>query len=200
MHFEGGWSAVLPFVVWPGFPHGRNASEAGRGAVRDEAMKRILAVSVITGLSAALVAAWLIRKPDPEPVSVVAALKPAKPTLYCEFYNFVGRSPKVGFTFALSGAAAAPRVTQLNQIESDGTRTAFESEGIAAPLWTFEAGAPPTLVSPGEAIRILLYGYEGTESAKAQFGEARSASAWFEAGLRSIQYLNLDGKCRRSGA
>jgi hypothetical protein len=152
-------------------------------------MKRTLVVSGAMGLAATLLAAFLLRGPEPEPAAVVGA-KPATPTLYCEFYNFVGRSPKVGFTFALPVAVGTSAFSQINQIEGDGTRTLFASEGGPPPLWTFEVGTPPTLISPDDAIRIVLYGYEGT----------KSAGAWFEAGLRSIQYLNLDGKCRRSGA
>jgi len=168
----------------------RTTEGTALGAERGEVMKRTLVVSAALGLSAAVLAALVLRRPEPEPAPVPAVVKPAAPSLYCEFYNFVGRSPKVGFTFALPGPGAGSVVRQLNQIESDGTRATFASEGGAVPLWTFDAGAPPTLVSPDEAIRIVLYGYEGT----------KSANAWFEAGLRSIQYLNLDGQCRRSGA
>lgn len=152
-------------------------------------MKRTLAVSGAMGLAATVLAAILLRSPEPGPARVAVPGKPASATLYCEFYNFVGRAPKVGFTFARSGPDAAPVFTQVNQIGADGTRSAFGVENPAPP-WVFEAGTPPTLVSPDDAIRIVLYGYEGT----------KSAGTWFEAGLRSIQYLNLDGKCRRSGA
>ena len=153
-------------------------------------MKRTFAVFGVAALMAAGVSALLLRGSDPEPAPVAAATKPALPTLYCEFYNFVGRAPKVGFTFATSRAGEAPAFAQVNQIEADGTRTAFGRDGAPPRDWTFEAGDPPNLSSPDDAIRIVLYGYEGT----------KSPGTWFEAGLRSIQYLNLDGKCRRGGA
>ena len=154
-------------------------------------MKRTLAVSGAAALAAFGFAALLLRGLDhPQPAPGVVATTSAMPTLYCEFYNFVGRAPKVGFTFSTSRANEAPAFAQVNQIEADGTRTAFDADSEPSRNWTFEAGDPPNLVSPADAIRILLYGYEGTTS----------AGTWFEAGLRSIQYLNLDGKCRRGGA
>jgi hypothetical protein len=153
-------------------------------------MQRTLAVSGAAAMVSAALAAFILRGRAPEPTPVEVAAKPAPPMLYCEFYNFVGRAPKVGFTFAVAHKGEAPAFTQINQIEADGTRTTFGGDGTPPPRWTFETGSPPILVSPDDAIRIVLYGYEG----------AKSSSAWFEAGLRSIQYLNLDGKCRRSGA
>ncbi|MCJ2081275.1 hypothetical protein [Methylobacterium sp. J-090] len=152
-------------------------------------MKRTLVVSGAAALAATALAAVMLRGSGPEPAPVEVAAKSAMPTLYCEFYNFVGRAPKVGFTFAVARTGDAPTFTQVNQIEADGTRIAFGGDGAAPPRWTFEAETPPNLVSPDDAIRIVLYGYEGT----------KSAGTWFEAGLRSIQYLNLDGKCRRYG-
>ncbi|MDO9427225.1 MAG: hypothetical protein Q7T93_10375 [Methylobacterium sp.] len=155
-------------------------------------MKRTLAVSFAAALAAAALAAFVLlpgSNPLPEPAPVEVAARPAMPTLYCEFYNFVGRAPKVGFTFAVAGAGDASTFTQMNQIEADGTRIAFGGDDAPPPRWTLEAGAPPNLISPDDAIRIVLYGYEG----------AKSAGTWFEAGLRSIQYLNLDGQCRRHG-
>ena len=155
-------------------------------------MKRTLAVSGAVALAATVATAVLLRYPDPEPapVAISVAAKPAMPTLYCEFYNFVGRAPKVGFTFAIARTGEAQSFTQVNQIEADGTRTVFGGDGTQSPDWTFAAEEPPSLVSPDEAIRIVLYGYDG----------AKPVGTWFEAGLRSIQYLNLDGKCRRGGA
>ncbi|WP_026597348.1 hypothetical protein [Methylobacterium sp. 77] len=112
------------------------------------------------------------------------------PTLYCEFYNVVGRSPKVGFTFAISDHDSRPVFAQANQFEMDGTRTEFGREA-PRPVWTFDdAQVPATLTSPDGAIVINLYAYDRT----------KSGEAWFEAGLRSVQYLNLDGKCRQGAA
>jgi hypothetical protein len=113
------------------------------------------------------------------------------PVLYCEFYNFVGRAPKVGFTFGIGSAPGStiPVFTETDQIEADGTRATF-GEAAPAPIWSFTAVEDPAvLTSPDGAIRINLYGYD----------PARRGTKWFEAGLRSVQYLNLDGKCRQSG-
>ena len=112
------------------------------------------------------------------------------PTLYCEFYNFVGRSPKVGFAFAISDQNERPVFAQVSQFEMDGSRADF-GEGVPRPIWAFDdAQVPATLTSPDGAIVINLYAYDRT----------KSGGAWFEAGLRSVQYLNLDGKCRQGAA
>jgi hypothetical protein len=42
------------------------------------------------------------------------------------------------------------------------------------------------------SIQINLYGDGGAN------GRQPDTGGWFEAGLRSIQYLNLDGQCRRT--
>ena len=117
------------------------------------------------------------------------APKPAGETrLYCEFYNFVGRSPKVGFYFA-GPTAGATEYGQLFQKEADGTQTVFDKR----PAWTYDrSGEAPTLRSPDGAIQINLYGDHGAN------GRQPDSGGWFEAGLRSVQYLNLDGQCRRT--
>ncbi|MHC2086346.1 hypothetical protein [Methylobacterium sp. CM6244] len=133
---------------------------------------------------------------EPPAPSVAEVLRPApgpsrkSPTLYCEFYNFVGRSPKVGFAFAISDQDERPVFAQVSQFEMDGSRADF-GEGVPRPIWAFDdAQVPATLTSPDGAIVINLYAYDRT----------KSGGAWFEAGLRSVQYLNLDGKCRQGAA
>ncbi len=153
----------------------------------------VLAGLAALGLAAASLAVLNGNRGEGEPpqaAAPAAGAAPRTPTLYCQFYNFVGRSPKVGFTFAVTGSAERPVFAQINQLEMDGTRAEFGADG-SRPVWTFrEAEAPATLTSPDGAIGINLYGYDGP----------RTGTAWFEAGLRSVQYLNLDGQCRRGTA
>ena len=127
--------------------------------------------------------------PPATPVADAPRPSPRSPTLYCEFYNVVGRSPKVGFTFAISDHDERPVFAQVSQFEMDGSRAEFGSD--SRPTWAFDdAQVPATLTSPDGAIVINLYAYDRT----------KSGGAWFEAGLRSVQYLNLDGKCRQGAA
>ena len=143
--------------------------------------------------AAAAGAAWFAWAPpsgDGGAAAPTVRSQPAAqpPTLYCEFYNFVGRTPKVGFTFTMRPDATAPVFAQVNQIEADGSRTAFGAEA-PPPVWGFDGSdSPAVLTAPDGAIRINLYAYDA----------ARRGTTWFEAGLRSVQYLNLDGKCRQS--
>ncbi|CAO4169311.1 hypothetical protein [Methylorubrum aminovorans] len=152
----------------------------------------------IAGLGAGLTAIALgslifaiTREVPPPPIEPVAAPAPkarGETRLYCEFYNFAGRTPKVGFYFA-SPAGDGTAYGQLFQREADGSQTLFDER----PTWTYDrSGEAPTLQSPDGAIRINLYGDGGAN------GRQPDAGGWFEAGLRSIQYLNLDGQCRRT--
>ncbi|HJE25433.1 MAG TPA: hypothetical protein K8W01_17400 [Methylorubrum populi] len=145
----------------------------------------------LTALALAGLIATITREAPPPPIRSAAppAPKPAGETrLYCEFYNFVGRSPKVGFYFA-GPTAGATEYGQLFQKEADGTQTVFDKR----PAWTYDrSGEAPTLRSPDGAIQINLYGDHGAN------GRQPDSGGWFEAGLRSVQYLNLDGQCRRT--
>lgn len=153
---------------------------------------------VLAGLAVAGSVALALLAPGagPEPPAPSAADVPRKgptrksPTLYCEFYTIVGRSPKVGFAFAISDHDERPVFAQVSQFEMDGSRADF-GEAAPRPIWAFDdAQVPATLTSPDGAIVINLYAYDRT----------KSGGAWFEAGLRSVQYLNLDGTCRQGAA
>ncbi|GJE79961.1 hypothetical protein [Methylorubrum thiocyanatum] len=152
----------------------------------------------VAGLAAAMTAVALAalifaitREGKPPPVEAAAAPAPkpqGESRLYCEFYNFAGRTPKVGFYFAKPAGEGAA-YGQLFQREADGSQTLFDER----PIWTYDrSGEAPTLRSPDGAIQINLYGDGGAN------GRQPDAGGWFEAGLRSIQYLNLDGQCRRT--
>lgn len=146
------------------------------------------------GLTAAALVAFLAsidRNPVPPPRPAPEAARPvasADPRLYCEFYNFAGRTPKVGFYFD------APRegdYAQIFQREADGEQTIFDPR----PAWTHvRDGDPPTLTSPDGAITINLYG----DAPPATRPASAASGGWFEAGLRSVRYLNLEGQCRRT--
>ena len=151
----------------------------------------------LAGLGAALTAVALvslivaITRDEAVPPIRSAAPAPRPPgesRLYCEFYNFAGRTPRVGFYFA-GPREGGGTYGQLFQREADGTQTLFEQR----PAWNYDRGGEaPTLRSPDGAIQINLYGDAGAN------GRQPDAGGWFEAGLRSVQYLNLDGQCRRT--
>lgn len=149
-----------------------------------------LAAAVTAVALAALIFA-ITREGKPPPIEAAPAPAPkpqGESRLYCEFYNFAGRTPKVGFYFAKPAGEGAA-YGQLVQREADGSQTLFDER----PIWTYDrSGEAPTLRSPDGAIQINLYGDGGAN------GRQPDAGGWFEAGLRSIQYLNLDGQCRRT--
>lgn len=159
-------------------------------------MRTRLVAGIGAGLAAAALAALLATWDEAPPPSRAAApaptpRNPAEPRLYCEFYNFASRTPRVGFYF--TAPAGGTDYAQIFQREADGAQTIFEPR----PTWSYDrTGEEPRLSSPDGAIRINLYGDAP--------GAARPASAasggWFEAGLRSVQYLNLEGQCRRTAA
>ncbi|WP_342148421.1 hypothetical protein [Methylorubrum sp. SB2] len=147
------------------------------------------------GLTAAALAVFLAsidREHVPPPRPAPEASRPAasaEPRLYCEFYNFASRTPKVGFYF--TAPTGGGEYAQIFQKEADGEQSIFDPR----PAWTHvRDGDPPTLNSPDGAITINLYG-----DAKGATRPASVASGgWFEAGLRSTRYLNLEGQCRRT--
>ncbi|GLS45016.1 hypothetical protein [Methylobacterium brachythecii] len=120
-----------------------------------------------------------------------AAAKAAVPTLYCEFTNFADRTPLVGFYFTIDGDAAKPDYSQIFQREQDGTTDDFGGPAAPRPQWSFNGGESPAILhSPDDSMQINLYEYD----------PKKPGSNWFEAGLRSVRYRNLGGKCRHSAA
>lgn len=114
-----------------------------------------------------------------------------KPTLYCEFTNFADRNPLVGFYFEIDESQALPTYALVFQREQDGTQTDFDGVGTPRPNWVFDASQSPAILSaPDDETTINVYDDD----------PAKPGANWFEAGLRSIRYRNLGGKCRRSAA
>lgn len=157
---------------------------------------RIRAIAgIAAGLTATALVAFLAsidREPVPPPRPAPEASQPvaaADPRLYCEFYNFASRTPKVGFYF--TAPAGGGDYAQIFQKDADGEQTIFDPR----PAWTHvRDGDPPTLNSPDGAITINLYG----DARNATRPATAASGGWFEAGLRSVRYLNLEGQCRRT--
>jgi hypothetical protein len=120
-----------------------------------------------------------------------APSKGAVPTLYCEFTNFADRTPLVGFYFTIDGDPPKPVYSQIFQREQDGTSDDFGGPTAPRPQWSFNGEENPAVLhSPDDSMQINLYAYE----------PKKPGSNWFEAGLRSVRYRNLGGKCRHSAA
>lgn len=114
-----------------------------------------------------------------------------RPKLYCEFTNFADRSPLVGFYFEIDESQAPPSYALVFQREQDGTQLDFDGVGTPRPKWVFDASQSPAIISaPDDETTINVYDDD----------PAKPGLNWFEAGLRSIRYRNLGGKCRRSAA
>lgn len=148
----------------------------------------------LLGLAAAAGVALFLTRPGAEgpagPVTITATVTPtpAERMLGCAFYDAESRIPKVEFTFAVTGTPAA--YVPIDQREVDGAHGGFGSADVPRPAWTFDgSGDPATLTSPDGSIGIKLYAYR-----------PKAGTTWFEAGLRSVRYRNLDGQCRNSAA
>ncbi len=119
----------------------------------------------------------------------ILARTAAVPTLYCEFTNFADRTPLVGFYFTIEGDGQKPVYAQVFQREQDGTQEDFGTG--PRPAWSFDDTQSPAVIhAPDDAMQINLYDYD----------PKKPGSNWFEAGLRSVRYRNLGGKCRHSTA
>ncbi|GJE54975.1 hypothetical protein [Methylobacterium thuringiense] len=120
-----------------------------------------------------------------------AARKGAVPTLYCEFTNFADRTPLVGFYFTIEEGGPKPVYAQVFQREQDGTQDDFGGATAPRPEWSYDGSESPAVIhSPDDAMQINVYDYD----------PSKPGTNWFEAGLRSVRYRNLGGKCRHSTA
>ncbi|MDP4025504.1 hypothetical protein Q8W71_22990 [Methylobacterium sp. NEAU 140] len=135
--------------------------------------------------------------PPPEPARrlspVAAPAVAATPTLYCEFNNFAALTPLVGYFFALDPAAGTangqPAYAQIFRREQDGSEVIYGGPETPRPLWTYDGASNPAVLHDPGGETINLYDDDA----------AARGTRWFEAGLRSIRYRNLGGRCRRSG-
>lgn len=129
------------------------------------------------------------RMPDASTQQVNAV---PKPTLYCDFYNFMHSSTVASFYFAVDpGAGDGPKYTELYVVENEGQKTDFGGpDQPPSPQWSYavDEDGTPTIASPDGATRIVLYGL------KPKIGGV----FWIEAGVRSDSYRNLEGKCRQA--
>jgi len=111
-----------------------------------------------------------------------------RPTLYCTFSNFTHTKAVVSFYFSVDDILTSnPRFLEIYIEEGDETREVFND--AARPLWLYaiEDGTP-VISSPDAATKILLYGIKPDQP----------GVFWTEAGLRSNNYRNLEGKCRQA--
>lgn len=159
-------------------------------------MNRVVLTMIGTAALAAVIATTIALRPrsdgpSSESAKPEAQSKAAVPTLYCEFTNFADRTPLVGFYFTIEQDRPKPVYAQVFQREQDGTSDDFGGPAAPRPEWSFDsAGSPAVLHSPDDAMQINLYDYNPD----------KPGSNWFEAGLRSVRYRNLGGKCRHSAA
>ncbi|GJD46904.1 hypothetical protein AFCDBAGC_4789 [Methylobacterium cerastii] len=123
------------------------------------------------------------------PPEAVGAPRVAGPTLFCAFTNFADRTPLVGFHYRIIGERSPPSYALVFQREQDGSQAEFGDQGVPSPERAFDGTEEPAVIrAPEDGMRIKLYGYKAN----------RRGTHWFEAGLRSVRYKNLGGRCRLS--
>ncbi|MGU3539858.1 hypothetical protein [Methylobacterium sp. A54F] len=159
-------------------------------------MKHILFGSIASiVILAALIVAFMVRSDRSGTETVTTQARPtitaprtSTSTLYCEFNNFADQTPLVGFYFRIEGVQSAPVVSLLFQREQDGSQIDFGGANVPSPHWAFDgSSSPATIRAPEGDMQINLYGYD----------PRKPGTVWFEAGLRSIRYKNLGGRCRQ---
>ena len=157
-------------------------------------MARIIIAALFAGAVATVVLASVLfmqssasqTVPPPE---VAVASQAAGPRLFCVFTNFVDRTPLVGFHFRIAGGRNPPIYALVFQREQDGSQVEFGGPGVPSPEWAFDGTEDPAVIrDPEDGMQINLYAYE----------PERRGTHWFEAGLRSVRYKNLGGRCRLS--
>ncbi|WP_409560559.1 hypothetical protein [Hyphomicrobium sp. MC8b] len=146
----------------------------------------LLSAGAAAVLLAGIAIARFVHEPTAPPQKI-AAQSPA-PTLNCVFYDLTHANIVVSFDFAVAFPdGAPPRFDLRSQATRDGNQIFNAGE---RPVWTyaFDDDGAPTVTSPDGAIRIVLFALEPS---------ARGV-AFVDAGLRSNEFRNLDGKCRQS--
>lgn len=113
--------------------------------------------------------------------------KDQRQTLYCEFNNFADLTPLVGFYFRKEGGRQSSTYTLIFRREQDGSQINAGGPELSAEPWAVDgSGDSVALRSPDDETAINLYGDDTPTRDR----------GWFEAGLRSIRYKNLGGRCR----
>ncbi|CCB66058.1 MULTISPECIES: hypothetical protein [unclassified Hyphomicrobium] len=145
-----------------------------------------LSAGAVAIILATLAFARFVHEPTAPPQKI-AAQSPA-PTLNCVFYDLTHANIVVSFDFAVAFPdGAPPRFDLRSQAMRDGNQVFDAGE---RPVWPYalDDDGAPAITSPDGAIRIVLFALEPS---------ARGV-AFVDAGLRSNEYRNLDGKCRQS--
>lgn len=154
----------------------------------------VLGFITILGLAGTAAFLWRSYVPStplkaggPSASPVMAAPKDQRPTLYCEFNNFADPTPLVGFYFRRDGDRQSPAYRLIFRREQDGSQTDAGGAELSAEPWAVDgSGDSVALRSPDDETAINLYGDD----------PGKRDRGWFEAGLRSIRYRNLGGRCR----
>lgn len=120
-----------------------------------------------------------------------------KPQLYCVFFRLSGKEPRVEFLFNVDREERL-HFRQLYLIELNGSERSVDAKQPPFPEWAFDGSVHPSQLSSEirvvdntaagfhqEPITISIYDYEPATAARQEF----------EAGLKSIHYQNLAGRC-----
>ena len=155
--------------------------------------------AAVAGVLALLVAGyWAIYASQPQSEEGLVEAPKEPPQLHCVLIRFTGE-PRLSFLFDISQVGNELRFDQLYLVEISGSDKTVKQPPF--PEWRFDASAEPARLeseisvfdnsaagSHTEKITIELYDYHPEKSNR----------EWIEAGLKSIQYQNLSGRCQQS--
>lgn len=162
--------------------------------------RRLLVIAGLIALVLVATAAFVVSRrtrPNPQAAEVTVDqgeaqnAPPIAPTLYCDFYDVMHNATVVSFYFFVDLAnRTTPNVFERFVVEPDGTKTDFgTADGASLPQWSYSLDdGTPTIISTSTATVIVLYGLK----------PRTHGTFWVEAGLRSNDYRNLEGKCRQA--
>lgn len=148
------------------------------------------------------VAGYLLTRDDGRKGNQIAAPSAhdtveTKPQLYCIFFGFNGREPRLELLFNVDREDRL-RFRQLYLIELNGRERSVDAKQPPFPEWTFDASTNPSRVSSEirvfdntlagshmQPITIEIYNYQPETASRQDF----------EASLKNIHYQHLPGQC-----
>jgi len=134
---------------------------------------------------------------DEADVAAVPETIETKPQLYCIFFRLSGKEPRLELLFNVDREDRL-RFRHLYSIELNGSQRTVDAKEPPFPEWAFDTSENPSRLSSEirvvdntaagfhqEPITVEIYDYEPATVARREF----------EAGLKSVYFQNLAGRC-----
>ena len=125
----------------------------------------------------------------------------APPQLTCIFYKFTIQRPTLEFAFDIEGTLDDPRFAQRYVATSNGSERQVDVKNEPYPVWQFDPATEPKRLKAEISVLDTSLAGQHTEPVTIElysYNPRTISPEWFEAGIKSVHYQNLPGKCRQA--